>query len=492
MSNTIRYDSFLIHHLAAELERELRGKSVTAVQFDSIEQRLLMDVGEVRFVWELHPNSGSLVRTAPLYPLPDSAILPKRSHVAAVTAFHDERVITIELAGERKDNATFFIVIELLTNQWNALALDYASKVLRVLKLRASGRVFRRGQTYVPPEHPVEQRMAFRSPLNESLSNEQFKRMLEEAPLPSVVGAQPYPHHMWSDEARRVESLLAALASLAGEASGEAIVKELGRRRRATEKKIERMEAERAKAAAAEKHTRAAADVLLAYATTVTRGVSHVVLPGFQGEDVAIDLDPKLSAVENAQQFYDEARRQERAQKRIPTLIAQADRERARLAALLESARAGRLTTLDLKEIAAKPVAKPQQPHAERAPYRRYHTSGGLEVRVGRNARSNDNLTLHHSSPRDIWLHARHVGGAHVVLRWNDPEANPPQQDLVEAAVLAAIHSGARTSKMVPVDYTRRKYVRKPRRSPPGTVIIERAKTVFVEPSAEIEEKLRG
>jgi len=57
--------------------------------------------------------------------------------------------------------------------------------------------------------------------------------------------------------------------------------------------------------------------------------------------------------------------------------------------------------------------------------------------------------------------------------------------------VLAAVHSGARTSKTVPVDYARRKYIRKPRRSPPGTVVMERAKTIFVEPSAEIEVKLR-
>lgn len=492
MSNTIRYDSFLVHHLAAELDRNLRAQSVSAIQFDSAEQRVLIDAGDIRYVWELHPNSGALIRTAPLYPLPDSAILPKRARVAGVSAYHDERVITIEIGGEHKENATFFIVVELLTNQWNAIALDFAGKVLRVLKLRETGRVFRRGQNYAPPEHPLKERVAYRSPLNESLADEPFASMLVEAPLPSVVDAQPYPHHLWSEDARRFDSLLDAFAALGGEAAAETIIKDLERRLRAVAKKMERLEEENAKAAAAEKQTRARADLLLAYATTVTRSVSRVVLPGFHGDDVVIDLDPTMTAIENAQRMYDEARKQERAQKRIPGLIAQADRERGRLASLLERARAGELSTPDLKEIAARPVAPPQQPHAERLPYRRYHTSGGLEVRVGRNAKSNDDLTLHHSSPRDIWLHARHVGGAHVVLRWQDAEANPPQRDLVEAAVLAAIHSGARTSKMVPVDYTRRKYVRKPRRSPPGTVMIERAKTVFVEPSAEIEERMRG
>jgi predicted ribosome quality control (RQC) complex YloA/Tae2 family protein len=78
-----------------------------------------------------------------------------------------------------------------------------------------------------------------------------------------------------------------------------------------------------------------------------------------------------------------------------------------------------------------------------------------------------------------------------VVLRWDNADSNPPQRDIMEAATLAAVHSAARTSGTVPVDYTRRKYVRKPRRSPPGTVVIERAKTVFVKPDAELEERLR-
>jgi predicted ribosome quality control (RQC) complex YloA/Tae2 family protein len=125
------------------------------------------------------------------------------------------------------------------------------------------------------------------------------------------------------------------------------------------------------------------------------------------------------------------------------------------------------------------------------APYRRYRTSGGLEVRVGRGSSSNDDLTFHHSSPDDIWLHARDVAGAHVVLRWPEREANPPARDINEAAVLAALFSRARTAGTVPVDWTRRKYVRKPRKAPPGKVAIERARTVFVEPDAAMEKRMR-
>jgi len=316
--------------------------------------------------------------------------------------------------------------------------------------------------------------------------------MLAEAPLPAVIDGQPYPHHLWRADAQQHDTLLGAFAAVAGAESGEALIGELERRLRAATRKIARLQDEIEKARAAEQSTRARADVLIAYASTVTRGVSRVVLPGFDGNEVTIDLDVKLSAVENAQVLYDEARKHDRAVKRIPALLGQAERERERLTSLLQRAQRGELNDVELKEIAEKPVVKPRQQVSERLPYRIYHTSSGLEVRVGRNARSNDELTLHHCSARDIWLHARHVGGAHVVLRWNDPEANPSQRDIAEAATLAAVHSGARTSRTVPVDYTRRKYVRKPRRSPPGTVMMERAKTIFVEPSVALEEQLRG
>src|SRR5690606_10223970 len=125
-------------------------------------------------------------------------------------------------------------------------------------------------------------------------------------------------------------------------------------------------------------------------------------------------------------------------------------------------------------------------------PWREYRTSGGIEVRVGRGPRANDELTFRHSSPTDIWLHARDVAGAHVILRWSRADENPPAHAIAEAAVLAALNSRARTSGTVAVDWTRRKYVRKPRKAPPGLVVPERVRTVFVEPDPELEERLRA
>ncbi len=119
------------------------------------------------------------------------------------------------------------------------------------------------------------------------------------------------------------------------------------------------------------------------------------------------------------------------------------------------------------------------------------HGHRAFKIKVGRGARHNDDLTFHHSRPDDIWLHARHAAGAHVILRWTRPE-RPPAADLEEAAILAANHSGARGAGTVPVDWTRRKWVRKPRGAPPGAVIPDRVQTVFVAPDPSLSQRLRS
>jgi predicted ribosome quality control (RQC) complex YloA/Tae2 family protein len=232
-------------------------------------------------------------------------------------------------------------------------------------------------------------------------------------------------------------------------------------------------------------------DLLLARLPDVPRGVERARLSGFDGASLEVPLDPKRSPQENAADFYERAGRAERARARLPGLIDEAEADARRLDALLERARAGE---------AAEDVLRAELPAAQEAergaalpslPYRIYRSSGGLEIRVGRGASHNDDLTFHHSAPDDVWMHARHAAGAHVVLRWQG-EDNPPARDLAEAASLAALHSKARTSGSVPVDWTRRKYVRKPRRSPPGQVLVERARTLFVAPDPELEERLRA
>jgi predicted ribosome quality control (RQC) complex YloA/Tae2 family protein len=209
-----------------------------------------------------------------------------------------------------------------------------------------------------------------------------------------------------------------------------------------------------------------------------------VRLQDWSGALVEVELDPTLSPTENADRWYEAARKRERADARIPGLLAGARAELEKWRRALEAAEGGAVPGWAAEAVAAG-GAGGGRGDSESLPYRVYLTSGGLEVRVGRSARHNDELTFHHSAPGDIWLHARSVPGSHVILRWRFQDA-PPARDLLEAATLAALYSKARSSALVPVDWTRRKHVRKPRGAAPGAVIPQQVKTLFVEPDEKV------
>jgi predicted ribosome quality control (RQC) complex YloA/Tae2 family protein len=115
-----------------------------------------------------------------------------------------------------------------------------------------------------------------------------------------------------------------------------------------------------------------------------------------------------------------------------------------------------------------------------RAPYRRVPLGDGWEALVGASAAGNVAVTFELGQPDDVWLHARGVPGAHVILR-GPGRGEPPGQALRQAAGLAAWHSAARAGGQVEVDYTRRRHVRKIPNGPPGLVRYSHEQTVRVE-----------
>lgn len=232
-----------------------------------------------------------------------------------------------------------------------------------------------------------------------------------------------------------------------------------------------RRELERAREAP---RLRSIADALMALGTDAE---VPAVVPLSDGTTATVPRseDPRDTPITLAERLYKDVRAMERALERLP----------ARIAALEEqpgspSAR-GR----------PKPARTTSPAPRSRLPYKSYRTSGGIEVLVGRGAGANDELTYDIAKPDDVWLHARDVTGAHVVMRWSQDGA-PPARDLHEAAALAAWYSRARGSVVVPVDWTRRRHVRRARGGPPGRALVERAQTVMARPSAELERKLRA
>lgn len=111
-----------------------------------------------------------------------------------------------------------------------------------------------------------------------------------------------------------------------------------------------------------------------------------------------------------------------------------------------------------------------------------YETPSGSRIFIGRSPVENADLTFRLARPNDLWFHTQNIPGAHVILQRDDRE-DPPEADLYAAAGLAALHSKAKTSPKVMVDYTRRKHVRKRPASAPGLVFYTNAQSLYVEPA---------
>ncbi len=202
--------------------------------------------------------------------------------------------------------------------------------------------------------------------------------------------------------------------------------------------------------------------------------------------NVTIELDPSLDASQNAQRYF---KRYERARKGIPIVeknIAATRQTIQYLQSLQDSLQ--RADSLELvKEIEAEmqqsgllrsvKQGKKKEKQQPSAPLR-FQSPSGREILVGRSNLQNERL-LRSAGPDDWWLHTKDIPGSHVLIKGGD---EPDAPTLEMAAQLAAYYSQARQGSKVPVDYTRRRHVKKPSGSPPGFVIYTEQRTVLVEP----------
>ena len=232
------------------------------------------------------------------------------------------------------------------------------------------------------------------------------------------------------------------------------------------------------------------AHLLMAQASGDGPGREAVTLPDIVGDGgpVEIPLDPALSAVENAERYYDKARRTRRARDEAEGRWADVQAEADASGALLDRLRAlDRVADLEtfLADEAAPLAAFVGRGGGEEAaePFRRVPLPGGFEALVGKHARGNAHLTTKVASPHDLWLHARGVPGSHVVVRRAGRTDTVPPDAVRAAARLAAWFSTAKTQAVVPVTVTERKYVRPVKGGPPGLVRVDREDVVDVTPA---------
>ena len=252
------------------------------------------------------------------------------------------------------------------------------------------------------------------------------------------------------------------------------------------EKKLAQQEEELSGAARMEEY-RLMGELINANLWQLHKGQTQVELPNFYDENggtVVIPLDNQLTPAQNAQRYfkrYQKARsaREMAAEQRVKTL-AELDYLEGQLLDVGKCVGESELEEIRLELTRAGYIRHSQSRRQQRAlpkskPYH-YRSSDGIDIFVGKNAAQNDRLTGG-ARPDETWLHAKDMPGSHVIVRH---EGALPNQTLKEAAILAAWYSKGQRSSSVPIDYTLRKYVKKPGGAAPGMVIYTHQHTLYM------------
>lgn len=240
-------------------------------------------------------------------------------------------------------------------------------------------------------------------------------------------------------------------------------------------------------------------ELLTSYIYMVQKGMEEVELDNFYDNNskIRVSLNKNLTPSENAQKYFKKYNKMKNASEEISKQIKINLEESEYLEnSLLAIENCD--NDKDLKEIREELIREgyiksyrmPKKDIKPNTQYLKYMSSGGNLIMVGKNNKQNDYLTLRLADNEDLWFHTKNIPGSHVVLKCAGKKVL--DEEILEAATLAAYYSKAKMSANVPVDYTIKKHVKKPSGAKPGMVIYETNKTAYVTPSDEAKAKIRG
>jgi hypothetical protein len=202
----------------------------------------------------------------------------------------------------------------------------------------------------------------------------------------------------------------------------------------------------------------------------------------YRNQNIAIKLRSDLSPQKNAENFY---RKSKNEKIELEKLMENIENREQLLTVInnyienIEAAENLKILRSYLKANGLAPNTKLKiQSYKEL--FKRFEVEG-FEILVGKNSKNNDLLTQQYAYKEDLWLHARDATGSHVVLKYRAGKKFP--NSVIEtAASLAAYFSKRRNETIAPVIVTPKKFVRKPKGSADGQVIVEKEEVVMVEP----------
>ena len=209
-----------------------------------------------------------------------------------------------------------------------------------------------------------------------------------------------------------------------------------------------------------------------------------------------IPCNPALDALENANRYYKDYRKAKTAEVMLAKQIEEGEAELVYFESVLdELSRADTDSELSAirEELCSEGYLKnksiKKQKMQKQLPVMEFCSTDGYRILVGRNNIQNDRLSMKTANNNDMWLHTQGFPGSHVIIENKGGEVS--DRSIEEAAVIAACYSKAGESSLVPVDYTKVRFLKKPIGAKPGKVIYHEYYTIIVKPDKELCEKLK-
>ena len=236
-------------------------------------------------------------------------------------------------------------------------------------------------------------------------------------------------------------------------------------------------------------------ELLQANLWAIRKGARSVTVNNYyDGKDVTIPLDVRLSPSANAQKYFRDYKKKQTAAKMLVKLLAEGEQEIAYLETVLYEVEAapgeqalGEIRA-ELKSQGYLKYYKVRDKKQKPADFYRYESSDGFLILVGRNNLQNEKLTLHTARGKDLWFHTKNAPGSHTVVMSEGRDI--PDATKEEAAQLAVLHSSQAKGVKVAVDYTEVRNIRKTGDLKPGMVLYEKYETAYITPDPALPEKL--
>jgi len=382
------------------------------------------------------------------------------AHVLDISKDPLDRIVRVTFRTE--DVAFRRLVIQLTGRTADAFLLDELNRIVAVLRDQAQTKVH---QFYQPPPRPLK---------------EPAEVLQLEAGSPS---AQLDKHFSALDAAKAFDTKAKAIRSR--------VVKSIRQQKTLRT----HLQEDLVRHGDPEEHKRAG-DLLLANIATAVRDGNRVRLTDYYADGapvIEIEVDENQSLQDEAAARFRQYTKAKRAAEEIAERVKVIERETAELErrlqqldTIIQSRDEAALDTFEKPKPAPKVTPKKSGKHEKISGVRRYLSTDGYEIIVGRTARDNDNLTFRVAQPNDLWMHTGDYPGSHVVVR-NPTRKEIPQRTIIEAAQLAGKFSQASADSKVVVHYTERKFLSKPKGAAPGLVRLSRFRSITVEPKEALD-----